>query len=238
MVKILIVEDDPMVAQINRQFIEKIDDQSVIDIANNVKEAMAILEEKDIDLLLLDIYMPEENGLTFLKYIREQGFKVDAILITAASDVEDIQTAFRYGAVDYLIKPFEFERFKQSLLKYKQGLNFYNSNHHIKQADIDAAFMNKKTKAQPEQLKLPKGVTRETLQVIIAKMNEFEGNEFSTDDISKVANISRVSVRKYLKFLTDKEILEESLTYGIGRPIYLYKFNRDNLKDLKGYIDV
>ncbi|WP_323703726.1 response regulator [Mammaliicoccus sp. Dog046] len=237
MLKILIVEDDPMVAQINRQFIEKVDESAVIEIANNVKEAMTILDEKEINLLLLDIYMPEENGLTFLKYIREQGYKVDAILITAASDVEDIQTAFRYGAVDYLIKPFEFDRFKQSLLKYKQGLTFYNSNQHIKQADIDAAFMNKDTNVQPEHKKLPKGVTKETLQVIIEKMNNFEGKEFSTDDISKIANISRVSVRKYLKFLTDKEILEESLTYGIGRPIYLYKFKKDNLKDLKDYID-
>ena len=84
MVNILIVEDDPMVAQINLQFIEKINNQTSVDIAKNVKEAMSIIENKVVDLLLLDIYMPEENGLTFLKYIREQGYKIDAILITSA----------------------------------------------------------------------------------------------------------------------------------------------------------
>lgn len=236
MLNILIVEDDPMVAQINRQFVEKIDPHALVDVAQNVTEAMGVIKTKEIDLLLLDIYMPEENGLTFLKYVREQGYKIDAILITAASDVEDIQTAFRYGAVDYLIKPFEFERFKKSLLKYKQGQNFYNENRHIKQADIDAAFLNKTTSQLESDLKLPKGVTKETLQIIIEKMNYFEESEFSTDEISKITNISRVSVRKYLKFLTDIDVLEESLTYGIGRPIYFYRFKKDNLKYLKSYI--
>lgn len=237
MVNILIVEDDPMVAQINLQFIEKIDNQTSVDIAKNVKEAMSIIENKVVDLLLLDIYMPEENGLTFLKYIREQGYKIDAILITAASDVEQIQTAFRYGAVDYLIKPFEFERFKQSLLRYKKGQTFFNKTENINQSDIDGELLNKTIAGNESELKLPKGVTKETLQVIVKKMNDFKGNEFSTDEISKHVDISRVSVRKYLKFLTEIEVLEESLNYGIGRPIYSYKLEQDHLKYLKAYMD-
>ncbi|MGO2002546.1 MAG: response regulator [Staphylococcus equorum] len=238
MLNILIVEDDPMVAQINQQFIKKIDDQTSVDIASNVKEAIKHIENKEIDLLLLDIYMPEENGLTFLKYIREQGYKIDAILITAATDIEEIQTAFRYGAVDYLIKPFDFERFQQSLLRYKKGLTFFNKTSSINQTDIDAEFLNKEIVDRDSELKLPKGVTEATLQVIIDKMKYFEENEFSTDDISKRVNISRVSVRKYLKFLTDIEVLEESLNYGIGRPINFYKVKKDNLQYLKGYIEL
>ncbi|MGJ5682164.1 response regulator [Staphylococcus equorum] len=238
MLNILIVEDDPMVAQINQQFIKKIDDQTSVDIASNVKEAIKHIENKEIDLLLLDIYMPEENGLTFLKYIREQGYKIDAILITAATDVKEIQTAFRYGAVDYLIKPFDFERFQQSLLRYKKGLTFFNKTSSINQTDIDAEFLNKEIVDRDSELKLPKGVTEATLQVIIDKMKYFEENEFSTDDISKRVNISRVSVRKYLKFLTDIEVLEESLNYGIGRPINFYKVKKDNLQYLKGYIEL
>lgn len=182
--------------------------------------------------------MPEENGLTFLKYVREQGYKIDAILITAATDIEEIQTAFRYGAVDYLIKPFDFERFQQSLLRYKKGLTFFNKTSSINQTDIDAEFLNKEIVDRDSELKLPKGVTEATLQVIIDKMKYFEENEFSTDDISKRVNISRVSVRKYLKFLTDIEVLEESLNYGIGRPINFYKIKKDNLQYLKGYIEL
>lgn len=238
MLNILIVEDDPMVAQINQQFIKKIDDQTSVDIASNVKEAIKHIENKEIDLLLLDIYMPEENGLTFLKYVREQGYKIDAILITAATDIEEIQTAFRYGAVDYLIKPFDFERFQQSLLRYKKGLTFFNKTSSINQTDIDAEFLNKEIVDRDSELKLPKGVTEATLQVIIDKMKYFEENEFSTDDISKRVNISRVSVRKYLKFLTDIGVLEESLNYGIGRPINFYKIKKDNLQYLKGYIEL
>ncbi|WP_436958804.1 response regulator [Staphylococcus succinus] len=236
MIHVLIVEDDPMVAQLNKQFIEKIDGYDLVAITHNVSAAITTIEQAHIDLILLDVYMPEQNGLSLLTYIREHHLKIDAILITAASDVDQIQKAFRYGAMDYLIKPFEFERFKKSLLQYKEKLKFYNDNQSISQSALDNELFNKKSTSSDSNGNLPKGLTKGTLQSIVNKVDHSGKMEFSTDEIAEIANISRVSVRKYLKFLADIDVLEETLTYGIGRPVYLYHFKQENLHFLNEYV--
>ncbi|PTI79463.1 two-component system response regulator DcuR [Staphylococcus succinus] len=236
MIRVLIVEDDPMVAQLNKQFIEKIDGYDLVAITHNVTAAITTMEQTHVDLILLDVYMPEQNGLSLLTYIREHHLKIDAILITAASDVDQIQKAFRYGAMDYLIKPFEFERFKKSLLQYKEKLKFYNDNQSVSQSVLDNELFNKKSTSSDSNGNLPKGLTKGTLQSIVNKVNHSGKMEFSTDEIAEIANISRVSVRKYLKFLADIDVLEETLTYGIGRPVYLYHFKQENLHFLNEYV--
>ncbi|PTE77124.1 response regulator [Staphylococcus gallinarum] len=237
MIRVLIVEDDPMVAQLNKQFIEKVEGYDLVDITHNVKDATSVIETQPIDLVLLDVYMPDENGLTLLTYIREHHYKIDAILITAASDADKIQTAMRYGAIDYLIKPFEFERFKQSLLQYKHKHQFFNENQSFDQSTLDSRLFNKSETKSNGTATLPKGLTKGTLQAIIDKVNHSGKQTFSTDEIAEIADVSRVSVRKYLKFLADINVLEESLTYGIGRPVYQYKFRQDNLHYLTPYLN-
>ncbi|MCQ9288153.1 response regulator [Staphylococcus gallinarum] len=237
MIRVLIVEDDPMVAQLNKQFIEKVEGYDLVDITHNVKDATSVIETQPIDLVLLDVYMPDENGLTLLTYIREHHYKIDAILITAASDADKIQTAMRYGAIDYLIKPFEFERFKQSLLQYKHKHQFFNENQSFDQSMLDSRLFNKSETKSDGTATLPKGLTKGTLQAIIDKVNHSGKQTFSTDEIAEIADVSRVSVRKYLKFLADINVLEESLTYGIGRPVYQYKFRQDNLHYLTPYLN-
>ncbi|MCD8902905.1 response regulator [Staphylococcus gallinarum] len=237
MIRVLIVEDDPMVAQLNKQFIEKVEGYDLVDITHNVKDATSVIETQSIDLVLLDVYMPDENGLTLLTYIREHHYKIDAILITAASDADKIQTAMRYGAIDYLIKPFEFERFKQSLLQYKHKHQFFNENQSFDQSTLDSRLFNKSETKSDGTATLPKGLTKGTLQAIIDNVTHSGKQTFSTDKIAEIADVSRVSVRKYLKFLADINVLEESLTYGIGRPVYQYKFRQDNLHYLTPYLN-
>lgn len=237
MIRVLIVEDDPMVAQLNKQFIEKVEGYDLVDITHNVKDATSVIETQPIDLVLLDVYMPDENGLTLLTYIREHHYKIDAILITAASDADKIQTAMRYGAIDYLIKPFKFERFKQSLLQYKHKHQFFNENQSFDQSTLDSRLFNKSETKSDGTATLPKGLTKGTLQAIIDKVTHSGKQTFSTDEIAEIADVSRVSVRKYLKFLADINVLEESLTYGIGRPVYQYKFRQDNLHYLTPYLN-
>ena len=68
-----------------------------------------------LGLLILDIFMPTMDGLQLLGKIREHGFDVDVIIVSAANDKDKIKQALRLGAVDYIIKPFEFERFNLAL---------------------------------------------------------------------------------------------------------------------------
>lgn len=237
MINVLIVEDDPMVAEFNKRYLQQMDGFTLIDVANNVKEAKEIIENKKVDLLLLDVFMPGETGLSLLRQIREGKKDIDALLITAASDVERIQEALRYGVVDYLIKPFEFERFEQALKSYQEKWGYLTNQTTINQQDLDQLLLIKEEKSiQGKVLKpLPKGLSRKTLDTVIEAVKKQGKTPFSTDTIAELTDISRVSIRKYLRFLNDIQVIDETLTYGIGRPLYSYMFNSSNLSILEEY---
>jgi two-component system, CitB family, response regulator MalR len=237
MIKVLIVEDDPMVAEINKRYLQGVNGFHLSGWVHNVKDAIDFLNKEEIELILLDVYMPGENGLLLLKYIREHHLEIDVILITAAGEKDKIQSALRYGAVDYLIKPFEFERFQQALMKYQDKYQFFASNDILKQEDLDERILSTEQKWTEEPVTdLPKGLTSSTLQVVMDVIKTKGDLPFSTDEISESTFISRVSVRKYLKFLTQLGVLKESLTYGIGRPVYLYNLQIEKLNEVDMYL--
>ena len=121
----LIVEDDPMVREINEKFLEKVEGFTLQGSVNSIEKAKeAILRDKP-DLILLDVFFPQGKGTDLLKWIRSENLKCDVILITADRNTDTVEEAFRYGAVDYLVKPFVFTRFKEALLHYKdRKINF------------------------------------------------------------------------------------------------------------------
>ncbi|MEH7886342.1 response regulator [Bacillus sp. JJ1609] len=237
MIRVLIIEDDPMVAEFNKRYLQEVKGFTLAGIVHTVMAAMEYLKSEQVDLILLDVYMPGATGLELLRFIREQNISADVILITAAADKENIQTALRYGAVDYLIKPFEFERFNQALIQYKEKYHFFANNQMLRQEDLDGHILSTELKLTGESIDdLPKGLTSSTLESIINVIQTKENSQFSTDDISEITLISRVSVRKYLKFLSTLGVLEESLTYGIGRPGYLYRLKEDKLGQVNKFL--
>lgn len=225
MISVLIVEDDPMVAEFNKRYLEEIEGFTLKGIAKSVDEAITKLEELVVDLILLDVFMPGKNGLELLSFIREKQKGVDVILITAASDIDHIQHSLRLGAVDYLIKPFHFERFHESLTAYREKSQFMKKQNLLDQNLLDKKILQKDQRVKKKDL--PKGLTKETLKTIWNVIENQQNEEaFTTEYIAVETGISRVSVRKYLLFLDDLGILEMQPTYGsIGRPINFYKCN-------------
>ena len=118
MYKVLIVEDDPMVAMINEQYIKRNKNFVIIGKCNDGASALDFLGNNDADLLILDVYMPKMDGFETLRRIRNKQITVDAIMVTAANDIESLEEALHLGIVDYLVKPFTFERFQMALEKY------------------------------------------------------------------------------------------------------------------------
>lgn len=235
MIRVLIVEDDPMVAELNRQYVNKVSGFTVIGHAPNPTIALELLTKTKVDLLLLDIHMPGMGGLDFLRRLREEKEDIDVILITAASEMTQIQQALRLGAIDYLIKPFEFSRFQESLMQYKTDYDHLEQKDKISQQELDRMLRKKNKPLQSEGV-IPKGLTKTTLKRIIELTAQAKVTTFSTEDIAEISNISRVSVRKYLKFLTEIDYLEEHLVYGIGRPIYQYQVKKSNHHLLTPYL--
>ncbi|WP_141235433.1 response regulator, partial [Acinetobacter baumannii] len=66
-----------------------------------------------------DVYMHQESGLDLLPALRAEGRNIDVIMMTSAADALTVQTALRYGVVDYLIKPFQFPRFEEALRTWR-----------------------------------------------------------------------------------------------------------------------
>ena len=217
MIQVLIVEDDPMVADLNRRYLAKIEGFKVEGIAGSYQQALELLEFGNVDLVLVDIFMPGMNGLELLAKIREVGHGVDIIMVTAARDADSVKQALRLGAVDYLIKPFEFERLAMALQKYKARVEAIHSRELICQRDIDAQFLER-----PARCSLPKGLDKNTLQMIKTMIDK-SGVAFTIDEMAKQAGISRVTLRKYLDYLVDSGRLTIELVYGpVGRPVNRY----------------
>jgi two-component system response regulator DctR len=95
-IKVVIVEDDPMVVEVNRGFVNAVPGFSVAGVARSGREAVEIIRETEPDLALLDIYLPDLDGVTALQEIRRLGLPTDVIVVTAAQDAETIQSVFRY----------------------------------------------------------------------------------------------------------------------------------------------
>lgn len=220
MIKVMIVDDDPMIAEYNRRYVEAVSGFKVEVGVHSANEALKILDKVHIDLILLDIFMPGMNGLDLLMKIRRVGKGVDVIVITAACDRNNIKKALQFGAVDYIIKPFEFERLKAALLAYKGMASLMEDQERLSQVELDQCLLYKE---QPTDFDLPKGVDKKTLTVVWRKVQELEQSLFSTEEMAKYIGVSRISMRKYLEFLRKIGSLKLELIYGtVGRPVYKY----------------
>jgi two-component system, CitB family, response regulator MalR len=235
MIRVMIVEDDPMVAEFNKRYLEKVNGFKLMATASTVDEAIRVIEKQDMDLILLDIFMPGKNGLELLTYLRKNERETDVIIISAASDMDRIKKALRYGAVDYLIKPFEFERLNMALVAYQGKTKFIQSQEMFSQKELDHQIFRREEKHILEDL--PKGLTKDTLKQIWEAIQELKEAPFSTEDVVKIVGISRVSVRKYLKYLKDMGILDVKVIYGtVGRPVYQHEFNKFNEHLIKKFL--
>lgn len=117
--KVLIVEDDPMVMDIHKRFTMSIPGFTLVGLACNGKEALKVLDQREVDLVILDIFMPELDGIDTLHQIRRNRKNVDTIVISAAHEMETVKKVMRFGAFDFIVKPFTYERFKQALESYR-----------------------------------------------------------------------------------------------------------------------
>ncbi|HEY3423433.1 MAG TPA: response regulator [Negativicutes bacterium] len=222
MIEVVIVEDDPMVLELHRQYVCKMRAFRLIGDARNGKEGFQVISSLKPQLVILDIYMPEGDGIEILKKIRSLGINTDVILVTAAQNSEIIQQGMQYGVVDYIIKPFTFQRFKKALTDYCRYISKIKDNCKLTQADIDGLKKSSVT-SETAQDSLPKGLDRNTLNMIVLRIRKLEGY-FTVNEISEVAGISRVTVRRYVNYLHDNGWLKAILSYGpVGRPIHKYR---------------
>lgn len=226
MINVMIVEDDPMVREINSKFLKKVDEFHLARAVPSIAEAKNFISNNSLDLILLDIYLPKENGIDFLKWLRKEEKQIDVILITADRTSSMIQEVFRYGAVDYLIKPFTFERFKEAMTNYRERYVSINSFDILNQSVLDKYIS--KNMAEDEKKaddnEYAKGINKYTYKVICKEVESLAEDFATAEEISEKTGVARVTVRKYLEFMEKEGKLEKTIEYGkIGRPQHKYR---------------
>lgn len=221
MYTVLIVEDDPMVAMINEQYVNRHNDFTVIGKCANGNIALDFLKNNSVDLVILDVFMPYTDGFETLRQIRQNKISVDAIMVTAANDCDSLEEALHLGIVDYLVKPFTYDRFKIALDKYIYQINALKNLNTLNQNNID--FIIDGSRKKYDELR-PKGIQEKTLLLILSYLKEHSNKWMTGDDIAKEISLTSVTVRRYMNHLVETGSVISEMNYETGgRPCMLYK---------------
>ncbi|MBD1380522.1 response regulator [Metabacillus arenae] len=216
--KVAIAEDDFRVALIHEKFLQKIPEVEVAAKALNAKETLEMLNAQEIDLLLLDVYLPDKLGTDLLPIMREKYPEVDIILITAATEKKMIEKAMNYGVDHFLIKPVTMEKFMEAIEAYQLKKNWLNSQEVPTQEWVDKYF-EKSGKETPVKKELPAGVDYLTLENVKKILISEKKTGLSAEEVAAKMGASRTTARRYLEYLVSIEIAEAKIHYGIvGRP--------------------
>jgi two-component system, CitB family, response regulator DctR len=229
-IKVLLIEDDPMVREVNRQFIEQINGFSLIGYAGNGIEGIEKIKLLKPELVFMDVFMPEQDGIITLGKIREEHLAVDVIAVTAANDMPTVQRILHLGVYDYIMKPFTFERIEQTLMNYQAYKEKIGDMQDLTQHDVDHLMQQR----IPDQIvvppvtetiiinELPKGFNRATLDKVLSYIQE-SNVAVSAEEVSTYIGTARVTARRYLDFLEKQNLLKVDIQYGsVGRPIHRY----------------
>lgn len=160
MIKVFIAEDDFRIAAIHEQFLSRIDGVEIAGKALNGEDTVKALKENYVDLLLLDIYMPDKLGVEVITELRSSGLKhIDIIVITAVSDKKFFEESLRSGIFRYLIKPVSLERFTEAIQSYKEYRKLLNSQNYVDQDLADNLLGSNLTDQRAQDVQQhPKGI--------------------------------------------------------------------------------
>jgi response regulator of citrate/malate metabolism len=227
---VLIVEDEALTAEAHAEYVSRLDGFEVGGVARTGSEAVRLLkaslgeEGARIDLILLDMNLPDIDGLELCRRIRAAGVDVDVIAITAVRSAEVVRASIAAGIVQYLIKPFTFGVFSDKLTSYRDFRSLFAQSPTVaSQRDVDGAFAALRTSNDPG---LGKGLSPETLSAVSTLLLESDGG-VSARELADEIHASRVTARRYLEYLADSGRADRVPRYGTpGRPEVEYRWRQ------------
>ncbi|WP_219997403.1 response regulator [Frischella perrara] len=222
MLEVLIVEDEPILAELTAEFIQRDPKVKALGIASTLNDAKMMVEKLKPKLILLDNYLPDGQGVELFEYIVNNQLNCYVIFITAASDIETCSKAIRYGAFDYLIKPVSYQRLKHSIERFQLFLYRQSIQQHVNQRRVDELF-NLQTKDFIDSNRPSKGIEEITLQKVKDVFMQTDKPQ-TVDDLVRKTQISKTTARRYLEYCVQTKLLNVEINHGkIGRPERLYR---------------
>jgi response regulator of citrate/malate metabolism len=220
-IAVLVVEDEPVAADAHAQYVLRVPGFTVAGTAATGAEALRLLRKGDIDLVLLDMNLPDMHGMDIIRAMRAGGHGADVIAVTSARDLALVRSAVSQGILQYLLKPFAFAALREKLERYRE----YREQGHedgvaAGQHEVDRMLA---TLRGAEALALPKGVSPESLDAVVAALRDADDG-MSAAQVAESLGVSRVTARRYLEHLADVGVLVRHMRYGaVGRPVVEYR---------------
>ena len=222
MIRVIIVEDDPMVAQLNAACLRAIEGFEVAGVFSNGLEALEFLKENPVELAIVDVYMPVCGGVELLRRMRGAWIQTAVILVTAATEMQVVVDAMELGIEDYIIKPFSYDRLRESVLRFRDKTSLVQQSRKADQAVVDRLLGNPPAAAPADTL--PKGLNARTLAMVRQVLDREPAGDHTCESIAAASGLSRVTVLHYLNYLVDTQRLTSDIDYETGgRPRVLYR---------------
>ncbi len=223
--RVLVVDDEPEVAAGHAAYVRRVPGFEMVGTAGTVQAAVAVLTRQSVDLVLLDLNLPDGHGLDVVRGIRAAGRPIDILAITAAREVEHVRSALALGVVGYLLKPFTFADLRDRLeayRRYREGLAATTS---ASQTAIDAMVGELRRPATAGAP--PKGLAREVLDAVIDTLTAAHPAALSASEVADAVGASRVTARRYLQYLADEgRVARAQRLGGSGRPEVTFAWRR------------
>jgi response regulator of citrate/malate metabolism len=223
MIRTLIIEDDFRVAEVNAAYVAQAKDFEVIGVAFNAATGYQMVLDLKPDLVLLDIYLPDESGLELFARLQQlpRGSKPDVFVITAARDSQSLKDAIQLGAATYIVKPFKGNELIERLRTYQTAFNRLSSQKEVSQEDADATVaLMRGTRID---IASDTSSSNPTTAMIMKCLQENKAS-MSASEISQSLGISRATAQRYLSQMADRKLVVLELQYGTaGRPVNNYR---------------
>ena len=220
MISVLIVEDENTIADLHSQFIGSLDGYRVVGIASTVQQATMMQQALTPDLILLDHFLPDGQGLSLLRQWRTLASMPNIVFVSAANDVEVIRDALALGVFDYLIKPIDYQRLRHTLDRFQAYRHSLTSERPLQQEELDQLLIA--NSQRPHNRRESHGVDPYTLDQVMACFR-YVTEEHNASTLAEQAGLSKTTARRYLDYAVRQGRLVAHLQHGsVGRPIRTY----------------
>jgi len=223
-IRTLVVEDDPIAAEANAGYVRRVAGFEVVGVVGSAADALRAVDATPVDLLLLDVHLPDGNGLDVLRRLRSTGRTVDAIMVTRARDLAVVQAAVAFGATQYLVKPFTAAAVRTKLEAHREyRARLVAAAPVVAQADVDELLGAVRGGAVPAG-GLPKGISRESLDAVVGALGGAGSAGLTASEVGALLGTSRITARRYLEHLAETGLAVRHARYGgTGRPQVEYR---------------
>lgn len=217
--RVLVVEDDPVAAEAHRVYVDRLPGFVCVGLAGTAARALHLLSRGQIDLVLLDMNLPDGHGLDVVRRMRAAGNQTDVVAVTAAREVAAVQAAARIGVVQYVLKPFAFETLRDRLSAYARQRRAAEAGQVVADQDEVDRLLHPATSSS-----VPKGLAGSVLDRVVTLLGNREG--WTAEEVATSIGTSRITARRYLEHLADQGQALRTQRYDgrSGRPKVEYSW--------------